>query len=719
MTVSAQDLRLAARSAVGAWRDLLALSRPSSWPWTALPFLVGGLEATRFPDAAVVIGTIYFLAPFNLLRHGVPAVVGPDGRPDPTMLPTILAIAVTNIPPLMLLGILGGPLTVVALIVTVAIALIPAVPLVTAQPAWEQARALHEALVRGSVATTGLLLAGSLGAVPWGLVLALVLWSIGTEVLHAVRGAPAAPRDSTTAATSGEAPDTASVPPDASARAADPLSPSPVRSPISRDLTIPPRPLAGVALVAILLAVALVARHGTLGLLGAIGVALFALLPAMVLLAPDAGLERAARRASLDRVGLDPLVAAWLGVLLVAHWRAIATEPWTVAIGIAAAAAAYVAISIVITALATRRRRLPRGGVDAATPSVTIVVPCHDDVERLPVCLAALRAQTYADATILVVDLGSTDGSVEEAGAWLGDDAVLVAPPVPADRDRRDWARHIGATAAETDLVLFVDADTVLAPIALRVLVEQQQVLGADVVTGLTRSATPTVGERAAVPSIQLVQLGLLPVWWSALTAGRPAPVAMAMASCLLVRTAAYDAAMPDLSPTAGNGARLDQALARAVAHRGGSVRIVGVADLGSTRHHRSVGELVAAWRRRIVPAVPGGLGLAIGLMLAEGVAFVLPVLLPMAAVLTHQPPRVVAAAGIPLALLLAGRLALLVSQRSDPTTLLWHPVTVLLALLAQAAGIVDHVRRAGGTTPVGAPTSLTPATDDPAPPGG
>ncbi len=714
MTVSAQDLRIAARSAVGAWRDLLALSRPSSWPWTALPFLVGGLEATRFPEAAVVLGTIYFLAPFNLLRHGAPAVVGPDGRPDPVMLPTILAIAVTNIPPLLVLGILGGPLTMVALIVTIGIALLPAVPLVTAQPVWDQARPVHEALVRGSVATTGLLLAGPVGSVPWGLVLALVLWSIGTESLHAIRSEPAVPRDPLTAVTADRAP----LQPAAPADQADVPSASPVRSATPRDLLLAPRALAGVALLAILLAVALVARHGSLGLLGAIGVALFALLPAVVLLAPDGGLGRAARRASLDRVGLDPLVGAWLGVLLVAHWRAIATDPWTVAIGIAAAATAYVAMSIVITALVTRRRRLRGGAVDALTPSVTIVVPCHDDVERLPACLSALRAQTYADATILVVDLGSTDGSVEEAGAWLGEDAVLVAPPVPTDRDRRDWARHIGATAAETDLVLFVDTDTVLAPIALRVLVEQQQALGADVMTGLTRSSTPTVGERAAVPSIQLVQIGLLPVWWSALTAGRPALLAIAMAPCLLVRTAAYDAAMPAVAAIGARGARLDLALARAVARGGGSVRIVGVADLGATRHHRSVGELVAAWRRRTVPAVPGGLGLAIGLMLAEVIAFVLPLLLPMAAVLTHQPARVVAAAGIPLALLLAGRLVLLVTQRSAPTTLLWHPVTVLLALVAQAAGVVDHVRRNGGA-PVHGPAPLATAIGDPSPPGG
>ena len=128
---------------------------------------------------------------------------------------------------------------------------------------------------------------------------------------------------------------------------------------------------------------------------------------------------------------------------------------------------------------------------------------------------------------------------------------MIVAPPRPDGWSGRDWARHVGATTADTDLVLFVDADTVLAPIATRILVEQHQATGTDLLTGLTRFHTPTVGERAAVPSFPLVLFGLVPVWWSALTGGRPPFIAVATASLLLVRRETYLAAVDPARPPA------------------------------------------------------------------------------------------------------------------------------------------------------------------------
>lgn len=56
------------RSAVG---DLLTASRPLSWVNTAFPFAAAYLLATREIDLALVIGTIFFLVPYNLAMYGV------------------------------------------------------------------------------------------------------------------------------------------------------------------------------------------------------------------------------------------------------------------------------------------------------------------------------------------------------------------------------------------------------------------------------------------------------------------------------------------------------------------------------------------------------------------------------------------------------------------------------------------------------------------------
>ena len=66
------------------------------------------------------------------------------------------------------------------------------------------------------------------------------------------------------------------------------------------------------------------------------------------------------------------------------------------------------------------------------------------------------------------MDTGSRDGSADEAAAWVGEDVVLVAPPMPGGWEPRDWARHAGVAATDEELILFVAPDTILAPVAAR-----------------------------------------------------------------------------------------------------------------------------------------------------------------------------------------------------------------------------------------------------------
>lgn len=53
-------------------RGILAASRPFSWVNTAFPFAAGYLLATGGRiDLALVVGTLYFLGPYNLLMYGI------------------------------------------------------------------------------------------------------------------------------------------------------------------------------------------------------------------------------------------------------------------------------------------------------------------------------------------------------------------------------------------------------------------------------------------------------------------------------------------------------------------------------------------------------------------------------------------------------------------------------------------------------------------------
>ena len=130
------EIAAVAREAVRRRRDLFAMSRPSTWIVGAIPLLVGALEAERGPSTAVIVGTLYFLAPYGLLRHGIRDLAE---RPV-TAGSTALAIAATNVPFLLVLGYLGGPPAALALLVTVGVALLPLLPLLPVAATLVEAR---------------------------------------------------------------------------------------------------------------------------------------------------------------------------------------------------------------------------------------------------------------------------------------------------------------------------------------------------------------------------------------------------------------------------------------------------------------------------------------------------------------------------------------------------------------------------------------------------
>ena len=119
-------------------KDVLAASRPFSWINTAYPFAAGYLVATGGRvDLALVIGTLYFLVPYNLLMYGVndvfdyasdlrnPRKGGIEGAlADPataraTHRRILRACVATNVPFLVALVLLGDPLAAVVLLLVV------------------------------------------------------------------------------------------------------------------------------------------------------------------------------------------------------------------------------------------------------------------------------------------------------------------------------------------------------------------------------------------------------------------------------------------------------------------------------------------------------------------------------------------------------------------------------------------------------------------------
>jgi 4-hydroxybenzoate polyprenyltransferase len=113
-------------------RNLFVSSRPLSWVNTAFPF-AAAYVLTQGVDATLIIGTLYFLIPYNLAMYGIndvfdyesdlrnPRKGGVEGAVLERSMhrPTLIAVAITNIPFLVYLVAVGSPLSWLVLAISV------------------------------------------------------------------------------------------------------------------------------------------------------------------------------------------------------------------------------------------------------------------------------------------------------------------------------------------------------------------------------------------------------------------------------------------------------------------------------------------------------------------------------------------------------------------------------------------------------------------------
>jgi hypothetical protein len=96
---------------------------------------------------------------------------------------------------------------------------------------------------------------------------------------------------------------------------------------------------------------------------------------------------------------------------------------------------------------------------------VSVVVPARNEAGSLPRLLESLAKLEVRPWQVIVVDDGSTDGTADVARA-LGAEVIEASEP-PEGWLGKPWACHVGAETSTGTHLLFLDADTWLAPDAL------------------------------------------------------------------------------------------------------------------------------------------------------------------------------------------------------------------------------------------------------------
>jgi glycosyltransferase involved in cell wall biosynthesis len=117
-----------------------------------------------------------------------------------------------------------------------------------------------------------------------------------------------------------------------------------------------------------------------------------------------------------------------------------------------------------------------------STPQVSIVVPAYDVASYLPACLDGLLGQTLRDLEVVVVDDGATDGSGALADSYVARDSRVRV--VHIENRGLGAARNEGIRHARGEYLGFCDADDLMTPRALEILLVLARETDASLVTG-------------------------------------------------------------------------------------------------------------------------------------------------------------------------------------------------------------------------------------------
>lgn len=241
----------------------------------------------------------------------------------------------------------------------------------------------------------------------------------------------------------------------------------------------------------------------------------------------------------------------------------------------------------------------PADGADGAdgageeAPLVSLLVPARNEARSIVACLEALARQDYPCCEILVLDDQSEDQTaalITELAARYPNIRLLRGRTLPPNWHGKAWACAQLAQEARGAWLLFVDADTVLAPRCVSVTLRLARARRGDVLTLIPAMLAGGLGEALLLPIVPLTFAAFLPL---ALVTNHPSPLfAGALGQFLLFRRSAYLA-------TGGHAAVRtdiveDMQLSRLVKRQGGRVLVLDGASLMRVRMYHGFAE---AWR--------------------------------------------------------------------------------------------------------------------------
>lgn len=165
----------------------------------------------------------------------------------------------------------------------------------------------------------------------------------------------------------------------------------------------------------------------------------------------------------------------------------------------------------------SRVLRTPTAAGDRIAEAVSVLIPARNEAKNIGACVAAaLNSTGLHDLEVIVLDDGSTDQTPELAGQAAHDDPrfrlVRGQEALPAGWLGKNWACHRLAGVARGDVLVFIDADVVVAPDGIANSIALMRAAQLDVICPYPRQVAKGALARIVQPLLQWSWLTLLPL---------------------------------------------------------------------------------------------------------------------------------------------------------------------------------------------------------------
>ena len=177
--------------------------------------------------------------------------------------------------------------------------------------------------------------------------------------------------------------------------------------------------------------------------------------------------------------------------------------------------------------------------------SIAVVVPLYQKAPHLDRLMRSIRSQSRAPDEVIIVDDASTDGGPEALAAFACPALTLLRREEPGPGGYA--ARNLGITTAQSEWIVFLDADDAWRPEALAEMARLIGLADAGISCLFTRyerdyggriQPSPALGSAATTGPVRLDLAGFVaawlssgqsPMWTSAVAARRSALIAVGL----------------------------------------------------------------------------------------------------------------------------------------------------------------------------------------------